>query len=794
MMKKNRRSQKHLSQIVLAGMLSGLGVYANADSFGQFVLSDNELTIKAGSGTTFTEQQRTISSAGVVGKFNDVPSTNGVGIPSFEFTILENMNVADGTYVFSVGVVIDDKNSARQMEAIIGDLTLVVSGSNITGTIPAQNMQIRGRNGANTIQVTAQINNAGANGPVRISGGSVTFDAENLIERMRARFDSVTDIILDEFDDEADYEYSIVAVQTGGTDTIEFGTVAASVFTPFPTLATASDEFELEAPSVASLNGGYIVKGEFNVKYIAPSSGGGGETPTNTTIDDTTTAIDNVIANGGTPTPTQITALVTASQNLNTTLTNTNSATVTTTTLSTLGDAVKKLVATNSALATSGNGSTSVTSATTTVIANVATVIKDFSAKENLTTEEANAGLAVVKNLLDNAKEFFAGTDDDDTNLNSMNDLLNASFTLGANANPPETIDPANYTSAVEALDDLTQENSSCAMASEWESGTGLKASAAINPLQNDLWWVSPGTIPITASVIQFQPLSLAPGSLKPVYAWFTENLNFNANIFSASLQVGPCGTVTTVINRAVQAATGDVEVEKDLDNNTLRITLGAETYIGSIVNLSLLPSSFEDGNIPLADGTIVLAQEGLGYVIGSSAADFDAFEDAVEDAGLTVSARSDGSFDIPTGPNQNFSGVFAYDNVAGHEGACGVVTIGEPVGAVNSPGYAFTAHCETSGLTQRIVPYISQSAFYGLASTYGLSITTDRNSGIITVENTGSFKPSFFSNALTLNDQAFLNANAVDGFAFRTSDINGDGKIDFEILHSSGVQVLYGQ
>ena len=136
---------------------------------------------------------------------------------------------------------------------------------------------------------------------------------------------------------------------------------------------------------------------------------------------------------------------------------------------------------------------------------------------------------------------------------------------------------------------------------------------------------------------------------------------------------------------------------------------------------------------------------------------------------------------------------MFAYDDVSGHEGACGAVTITPPVGAVTSPGYAFTATCATSGVTQRIVPYVGQSDFYAFGNFSGAIVSTDRDTGIFNVQDLGSFKPSFFTYALTANDQTFLTANETGGLAFRRSDVNGDGKMDYEMLHSSGVQVLYG-
>ena len=83
---------------------------------------------------------------------------------------------------------------------------------------------------------------------------------------------------------------------------------------------------------------------------------------------------------------------------------------------------------------------------------------------------------------------------------------------------------------------------------------------------------------------------------------------------------------------------------------------------------------------------------------------------------------------------------------------------------------------------------------FYTTIANAGLEALTDRNTGIIQIKNLGNFRPSFFASALSTADQTYLNANKnADGVAFRSKDANGDGRMDYEFLTSTGVQLFYG-
>jgi hypothetical protein len=67
------------------------------------------------------------------------------------------------------------------------------------------------------------------------------------------------------------------------------------------------------------------------------------------------------------------------------------------------------------------------------------------------------------------------------------------------------------------------------------------------NIIQNNLWWFGPANPnpgPRT-TIFAFTPLSFIPGFLRPLYGWFTQNLNFEACVAGVSVKVGPYGSVS---------------------------------------------------------------------------------------------------------------------------------------------------------------------------------------------------------------------------------------------------------
>lgn len=83
-------------------------------------------------------------------------------------------------------------------------------------------------------------------------------------------------------------------------------------------------------------------------------------------------------------------------------------------------------------------------------------------------------------------------------------------------------------------------------------SASATPGSIIRSVFQNDLWWIGRAnpTPPPRADVLVFTPISLVPGFLKPLYGWFTQNLDFEVCLLGATVTVGPYGTTTASVGR----------------------------------------------------------------------------------------------------------------------------------------------------------------------------------------------------------------------------------------------------
>ena len=195
-----------------------------------------------------------------------------------------------------------------------------------------------------------------------------------------------------------------------------------------------------------------------------------------------------------------------------------------------------------------------------------------------------------------------------------------------------------------------------------------------------------------------------------------------------------------------------------------------------------------------MRDGRALIVSDGVAIELAPVAVDLIGFTDTVEKAGFEMTLRDGGVVDIALSDEERFIGVFAFDNLSGVDTRCDSnTTLVAPVGEVDSPAYAFSVQC-AAGATQRVVPFVHDAVFYRTIVDYGLGTRTDRNTGVITISNTGKFKPGFFVSALTTSDMTYLEANKdVRGVAFRFLDLNNDGQQDALFYTASGVQPMYG-
>lgn len=850
-MLKNRRSYKRISQVAVASLLTGLGVYAQA---ADLYLTGNAVNIVGSGDSAGFSQSAAVGSTGLLANVANVPLVANMGIPSFNFTLnAAGSPAVDGSYTFRVGVTIDDNATERRIEAKLETLQLTISGSGatLTGSIPAQTLRVLGRDGSGSVTVLADLSNAATNGPVAITGGTVSFDAEALIARIRASNPGLTTIV-DEFGSASHYTYRIVVQQTSGA-AIGFGTTG---FVPFPKVRTtcslntnsqSSSVFVLNSNEVASsFTEAYAVQGQFSATGSASSfgtltaftddctpatTGGGTVTPPPAppvTTDDLNNQINTIVlppppTGGGTqeevPTATQtlVNNAVDSSANLATSTADKIAAGTITTTL-----ALSALDSASNALETAG--SANVIGATINMTSAISSVTNIASALSNLSTASAMtpAEITTATNIVTSTFESSVKLIDSTTTAVQIGALINANVAL------------------LESLVKETQTVSSALVTqAQTLATTALKAIVATLPpaISKGVDTSNPIALAAALSASPTMTQQAISNSLKvPEQAKFvasTTTLNLVGNSISnaqqaqraqtavsetltaryrpeeASVQV--LGSTVKVIDLMIRllsrfgtssslveglniaAATGDT-ITSDKESGTMSVKVGSANIIAVASAARLVPSSVATGVSSLPDGRTLLVESGVGVDLAPTSVNTIGFTTAVYNAGFSMNFRENGSVGITLSANETFSGAFAYDSVGTTTSAtCGAMTFTAPTGSPAATTYAFMARC-ANGTTQRITPFAADTKFYTTLANSGLEVTTDRNTGTVRVGTAGSFKPSFFVKALTDADTTFLNANKnADGVAFRAKESNGDGKMDYEFITASGVQILYG-
>ncbi len=462
-------------------------------------LQNNQLQISGGSGSSFSTQTPQISSTGVVSTVIDVPKTSGLGIPSFNFTVLPTA-VPNGSYNFRVGMSFDDNDNQRRLEARFETLTLTVLDGVISSTIPAgQSLQVLGRNGSGNVEVNASAANLSVNGPIRVNGGTVTFDAASLVERMRNSHPQFDTIILAEYDEPASYTYRIAVQQTSGTP-INFGTLQSSVFTPFPRVQTApcsssncvndTSAFVLNANSFASgFTNAYSLTGQFNVSD-GSSSGGGDDTPaptatpavnvneSTTQLNDTITSI--VVVPNATPSPDVVNQLNNAVSNTNSLLSGAASQ-ITSGSLST-EQALETLTVAKTALNLAGDatqaGGQVNTSSTTNAIENLASVVAALSTRP-LTTAQVNEVTTIAADTVAAATKLIT----QDTPREAILNLVEATVELMKSSSAAAGVVRVELATQLQQLAQVASGNIIASLPASIRGSTNLNTVDAVRAL-----------------------------------------------------------------------------------------------------------------------------------------------------------------------------------------------------------------------------------------------------------------------------------------------------------------------
>jgi hypothetical protein len=836
-----------------------------------FAIQGNQLTITGGNTGAAFAQSATFGADGVVSHVTNVPSTNGIGVPSFAFTLV-NHGLAAGDYEFTVGVIFDRDGNNSRIEARLPRLLLrVAANGTVTSSLPStgNDLKVRGRDSSGAIQISILFPGVSSGGPISLSNGTITFDANDLVTRIQNSHASFNSLILQEFDQTAAYTYRIVVDQTAGTP-VQFSrvvTATPATYASLPRVQTtcsvspctaANSAFVLNSSEFATFFGdAYSVTGSFNVvPFVAPSPT---PTPTQTpspTPSATPTATPTPATGGGggggsaspSPSPAATPALPTGFQDgLNTLTGLLNQLTFSSTTppnasqlsvleqalgnadtqldsaLTQLQNGTLTLAGGFSLLQTSGQtfdkggvaagtGATINLNSAANTLDGFADVIGAMVTKGGLTSTQISDIATFTETKFQSASQMLTSSSsraDVEKMMDSTAELLNKTLDAGA------TLSPALVTAAVQIS--LKAVSS---IAGDVVSKLGLGAGFNVNDAAAVQNLLRREPVALTESLSS----AVAIRSRQPVDAGAARTSLGDSGINAATadrivaalgaitnpdgVQVGGTtatsrlltalarafggGSVAAALEAGLNALSAtDFTVAVDAVTGAMLVRTGTEAFAASSTAVRLVPASIPEGVNYLADGRAVAVADGVAIELAPAAADMLGFAAAAEKAGFPATFRSNGTVSLALAGNQRFSGTFAFDNIGNASGKCGAISFTNPTGAVNANGYAFTMAC-ANGIRQRLLPFVDNDGFYSAVANAGLRVSTDRNTGIVTIGTVGRFKPSFFVNAIGTADQTYLRQNGVNGFAFRPKEVNGDGRLDYEVISATGVQVLY--
>lgn len=829
-----------LSQVISAGLLATATTSAMA---ADFVLVGNQISWNKGavSGTA------TIDSGGNASTISLVNTSNSSTLPNVTFSLEDYASTSD-TYSLGIYMEVNSDSGNNQVEMSLGTVRVTTVNGSITSVAMVSNsgdahyrpVEVNAQkvSGGSTLNLSASFA-AKANMISNPAGNQnqVTIQVDNVISALSGN-NGLFDDIIERFASNGDYSYHIgIQHINSTTGNAEIGTyddnndfTASNVGAPAITLGT---------PNLSSkFSSATYITGEFNIVDTLPdtggSTGGGGSgSGGESVVDDQTlneieegnaeldNAVEDALNNGG-----DVPAAV---------VTQTKDA------VEKSANAIKEIADVINGGGTVDQGNLLQSARRITETVRTATRVinnssSDTSEVEETTRQAVDNLVAAVKNLQDREVEL------NDVEKEVFNDVLeNLAPSVSGLAEKSQTEDDVK--SQADKLKQLTEANNKLGVPASEEATKAVQDAS--RSIQKRLLEVKNGGLATDEQVseefnnnpeFREDALENSPNLPNTVNGASTAQARIEGSAFTtllasnrAGLQQALTNDLSTLLSIAAsfirisnlvvgqqepleQAAQSSSEYSRSImaasetesdstfdiaiDENTalVTITLAGERYLGRMVSVKAVPATDGANFYFRPNGNAVLVGEGLAYELAPMVADRFAFAAALAQMSYTLADRDNGSFYLALSDTDRFSGTFAYDNLVGLSPEnCGNLTFGNPVDEVNSAEYAFTVNCTDNDISQRIVPFVDAEDFRASVAAFNLSATIDRNTGFITIDGIGKLKPSFFVTPANETETAFHTANKDSfGLAYMGEDVNGDGKLDYKVISSTGVQVLY--
>lgn len=803
-----------IRSLVITTALFSLSITSHAQTL--LRLSSNQFTVSVPS-TSFS-QTATVSNTGTVGAITGVPTTGSLTVPNFSFTIDAPVTPA-GTATYSVGIIVDEASSQRQLEVFIPTVTLTFDGSgNLTGSLGAQTVKIYGRDSSGATLAQTTVNSTGS---VSFNGNQISFSAADQIALIQAQGGILADITTSINNTGLSYNYTVILARTGGTAFVFEHTDG----TDYP--STGANEFVIGTGDNGTLNtAGQKLTGTVTFSS-STSSSSSSSTSTSTDTTTTTSTGGTTAAGGGTTTSTsdQITSAA-------------ESITIDPTAGATDAQFSQLVTLTQNAASNADSVATSITSGSTNT-ADAAelgtTAITAISSVLSVT----GAANQVVGSEKPQAPDTLTAT------LNSATGVLNAVASTG-------TLDPAANTSliasvqtAVASLTTNLEKNVARAQSTNAAASIANALSGVLNATTRAGVPLSPevresvrkvaATLANSASneiLTKFFP-DKASGSTTIAEFTSTEltsssQLLLDSTTMELSVEESSCATALSAMQKiqvivgispcaitstSTSSLTRVLDTTKSLADilaaaitpganvvdvpasSRTDITVGQVIYPTEFIGARIVPEFFPKGASYLADGSVMIVAEELAMIAAPQAKDLAAFTTTLTSAyGATATRNTDtGSYLLETA-DLKASITFAFEDASATGGA-GTAGISSATGNPADPAYKFMLNY-ADGSAQSLIPFVAESNFIDSLNNLGFLATIDRSSGVVTLNNGLKLKPDVIVRPLSVAAQVFLNNKNGDengvGFA-GIGDVNGDGLDDYEIISAVGQQTLYG-
>jgi hypothetical protein len=836
--------QRLLCQLISAGLLT---TAATSTMAGDFVLVGNQISWSKGAVTGTA----TIGSGGNASTINLVNTSDANTLPNVSFS-LEDYATSTDTYSLGLYMEVNSDSSNNQVEMSLGTVRVTTVNGSITSVAMVTNP---GDAFYRPVEVNAQKVGTGSTVNLSASFAAkanmisnpgtdpnkVTIQVDNVIAALSGN-NGLFDDIIERFASNGDYSYHIgiqfLDAQNNTVTSAELGTYDDN--NDFTASAVGAPAITLGNPTLAAkFPSASFISGEFNIVDTLPDSGGstgggsgggsgsGGETvvddQTLDDIDKDNAALDNAVneaLNGGG----EITQKVVDQAKE---------------AIQQSSDAIKQItdVIKEGGTVDQGNLLQAAQKISATVRTAV-TVINNSDSEgagdvEENTREAVNNLVDAIQNLQD--REVELNDVEKEVFDNVLKDLAPAVSGL---TEKTQTEDDLN--AEAEKLKKLTAANNALGVVASEESRKAVEdASRAI---QKRLLELQKGEAVSDEAVkknfednedfreaaVENAPDRPNPGNVSPFDITFSGEwaalinnsdaykkiqravakglsrlLNINQEfIFITSLTAGVkapelSAEQTSPAQRAILAATESEDtfnIVADEQTGLITVTLPGEKYTAQLVSSKSVPVTDQPAFYFRPNGNALLVGNGVAYELAPSPVSLPAFVNAALEMSFDSTQRDNGSFYLTLSETDRFSGTFAYDNLTGLSPEnCGNVSFAAPTTEVNAADYAFTMTCADNAISQRIVPFVDAEDFRASVAGFDLSASIDRNTGFITIAGIGKLKPSFFVTPANAAETAFHEANQDSfGLAYMGEDVNNDGKLDYKVISSNGVQVLY--